>query len=63
MGQDFLELGIELGVKRCLKASNLVHRIRKLGINITQAYVHISGWEWADPDLALDLALLASRTI
>jgi hypothetical protein len=37
MSQDFLELGVELGVEGCLKASNLVHRIRKLGINITQA--------------------------
>jgi hypothetical protein len=36
-----LELGVELGIERCLKDSNLVHRIRKLGINITQACDHI----------------------
>ena len=33
--------GRQAGVEGCLKTSNLVHRIRKLGINLTQACVHI----------------------
>jgi hypothetical protein len=34
-------ISIELGIESFLEAINLLHRIRELGINITQACIHV----------------------